>query len=228
MVPRHCLFCLEKTLGHSDLCQSCIDSLALNHNCCQRCATPMEQTLKRDIYLCGNCLSHHYHYDRVYSPYLYSEAISYLIRKFKYQKKVHYAKVLATLFIQQAEYLHDFQQPQAIIPIPMHNKRLRQRGYNQALELSRSLASRYRLPLLYSSLVRTRHTSLQAGLIATERQKNVQQAFAIKKLIGYEHIALVDDVMTTGSTANEVAKVLKKSGIKRVDVWTIARAGMLS
>lgn len=227
-VPRHCLFCLEKTHSHSDLCQSCVDSLVLNKNCCQRCATPMSHTIQQDIILCGNCLSHHYHYDRVYSPYLYSEEISYLIRKFKYQKKIHYANVLSELFIQQTELVNDFQFPQAIIPVPMHQKRLRQRGFNQALELSRSLASRYQLPLLYSCLIRNRYTSLQAGLIATERQKNVHQAFAMKKPIPYEHIALVDDVMTTGSTVNEAAKILKLNGIARVDIWTIARAGAIS
>ena len=227
-IPRHCLLCLEKTRSHSDLCNSCIDCLSLNHNCCQRCATPLEQAIKDDIILCGNCLSHHYYYDRVYSPYLYSEEISYLIRKFKYQKKIHYANVLSALFIQQTEHLPDFQLPQAIIPVPMHNKRLRQRGFNQALELSRSLASWFQLPLDYTSMIRNRYTSIQAGLLATERQKNMRQAFAIKKNLMYDHIALVDDVMTTGSTVNEAARVLKKSGIKQVDVWTIARAGLNS
>jgi len=227
-IPRHCLFCLEKTHSHSDLCKSCIDSLALNDNCCQRCATPMDHSIQQEIILCGNCLSHHYHYDRVYSPYLYSEELSYLIRKFKYQKKVHFAQILSALFIERTSYLTDFQLPQAIIPVPMHNKRLRQRGFNQALALSRALALHYQLPLNYNSLIRKRYTGLQAGLLAVERQKNVRQAFAVKKPIAYNHIALIDDVMTTGSTANEAAKALKKSGIAQVDVWTIARAGMVS
>jgi len=180
----------------------------------------------QDIVLCGNCLSHHFHYDRVYSPFIYLEEMRYLIKKFKYQKKIHYAKVLSQLFIQKSSHINDFQLPQAIIPMPMHTKRLKQRGFNQALELSRFFASRYELPLNYTSLIRSRHTHLQAGMTAVERQKNVRQAFMIKEPVKHEHIALIDDVMTTGSTVNEAAKTLKKSGVKKVDVWIIARAGI--
>jgi len=238
-VPRHCLFCLEKTHSDFDICHHCNEQLTLNHHCCQRCASPMEQISHQDIVLCGNCLSHHYYYDKVYSPYLYTEDIRYLITKLKYQKKLHYAHVLAELFIQQTSHIKDFPLPEVIIPMPMHHKRIRERGFNQALEISRVFASYYQLPLDYTSVLRSRFTSLQAGLIAAERQKNVHQAFSIKKsltgkkpltekkgILPYEHIALVDDVMTTGSTVNEAAKVLKDHGVKQVDVWIIARAGL--
>lgn len=182
--------------------------------------------MKQDIMLCGNCLSHHYYYDRVYSPFIYSEDIRYLIKKMKYQKKIHFAHTLSSLFVQKSHSINDFQLPQAIIPMPMHNKRLKQRGFNQALELSRFFASHYKLPLNYTSLIRSKHTDLQAGLTAIERQKNVQKAFIIEAPLDYEHVALIDDVMTTGSTVNEAAKILKKSGVKKVDIWIIARAGL--
>lgn len=185
----------------------------------------MEQ-VSSEIALCGNCLSHHYEYDQVYSPFLYSEDIRYLITKFKYQKKIHYARILSELFIQQAAQYTNFQLPDAIIPMPMHPGRLKERGFNQALEISRFFSAFYQLPLDYSNLIRSRYTDLQAGLAASERQKNVRQAFAIKEPSVDKHIALVDDVMTTGSTVNEAAKLLKKHGVERVDVWTIARAGI--
>lgn len=225
-VPKHCLFCLEKTHTHCDLCDHCIESLTLNHYCCQQCATPLEQTIEPDKLLCGNCLSHNFHYDRVFSPFLYSEDMAYLIKKLKYQQKIHYANTLSTLFIQKSHLLKNFQLPQVIIPIPMHTKRLKTRGFNQALELSRIFASHYQLPLNYSSFIRHRYTGLQAEMSGAKRQKNVQHAFSVKKTVTYSHIALVDDVMTTGSTVNEAARILKKSGIKQVDVWVIARAGM--
>lgn len=190
----------------------------------------MEEQRTQQQLLCGHCLSHHSFYDKVYSPYRYTEDIRYLITKLKYQKKIHFAKTLAELFIKQNHNNKDFQQPQLILPMPMHVRRLRERGYNQALELSRFFASFYSLPLDYSSIVRSRYTELQAGLAATDRQKNVANAFTIKKPLDYKHIALVDDVMTTGSSANEVAKLLKISsqnkGVMRIDVWTIARAGI--
>ncbi len=186
----------------------------------------MEPAIKQDILLCGNCLSHDYYYDRVYSPFLYSEEMAYLIKKLKYQQKIHYANILSTLFLQKINTLKDFRLPQAIIPIPMHTRRLKSRGFNQALELSRIFASHYQLPLNYSCFIRHRYTDLQAEMSASKRQKNIQQAFKLKKPINYSHIALIDDVMTTGSTVNEAARILKQSGIKKVDVWIIARAGL--
>ena len=183
------------------------------------------RSAKQHIPLCGNCLSHHYCYDQVYSPFIYSEEMRYLIKKMKYQKKIHFANILAQLFIQKIDQFNDFQLPQVIIPIPMHTERLKQRGFNQALELSRFFASHYQLPLNYSGLIRSRHTNLQAGMTAKQRQKNVRQAFMLKEPIEYTHIALIDDVMTTGSTVNEAAKILKKNGVNKVDVWSIARAG---
>ncbi|MCP3851433.1 MAG: ComF family protein [Gammaproteobacteria bacterium] len=214
-------------MTHSDLCHHCIDALELNQHCCQRCASPMEQPQLNNnpIILCGNCLSHHFYYDRVYSPFIYSEEMRYLIKKMKYQKKIHFAHTLSKLFIQKANTINDFQLPQAILPMPMHKRRLRQRGFNQALELSRTLASHYQLPLNYGYLLRDKYTELQAGMNAIERKKNVQNAFHLKGSMHYDHIALVDDVMTTGSTVNEAAKALKQSGIKKVDIWIIARAG---
>lgn len=154
--------------------------------------------------------------------------MAYLIKKLKYQQKIHYANTLSTLFIQKIHRLKNFQLPQAIIPIPMHTKRLKTRGFNQALELSRIFASHYQLPLNYSSFIRHRYTDLQAEMSGAKRQKNVRHAFLLKKPVNYSHVALVDDVMTTttGSTVNEAARILKKSGIKKVDVWVIARAGM--
>jgi len=190
----------------------------------------MEASASQQPLLCGQCLSHRYSYDQVYSPYRYTEDIRFLITRLKYQKKIHFAKILAELFIRQINKDKDFQRPQLIIPMPMHIKRLRERGYNQALELSRFFAAYFSLPLDYTSVIRSRYTDLQAGLAATDRQKNVTNAFAIKKPFNYEHIALIDDVMTTGCSANEVAKLLKNDpqnkNVKQVDVWTIARAGI--
>ncbi len=220
--PRHCLFCLEKTYSHSDLCHYCAATLSLNSPCCLHCAEPLEQNSPQ----CGHCLSHTSHYDQVFSPYQYSAEMAYLIKQFKYQQKIYYARTLSELFIARSYQSSYFSLPQLLIPIPMHYQRLRQRGYNQAVELTRLLASHYDLPFDYLSFIRQRHTRLQAEMTARKRQKNVRNAFALKTAIRYSHIALVDDVMTTGSTVNEAARTLKAAGIKKVDVWTIARAGL--
>lgn len=232
IIAKHCLFCLQKTTDNQDICGACYQAIAVNHSSCQRCASPMEQIESHDKLLCGNCLSHHYYYDQVISPYLYSEDIRYLITQLKYHKKIHFAKVLAELFIRQNKINKEFLLPQLIIPMPMHSKRLRERGFNQALEISRFISSYYSLPVDYTSISRSRYTDLQAGLAASARQKNVSNAFTIKKPISCQYIAIIDDVMTTGSSANEVAKLIKSSYNKdlnkniQVDIWTIARAGI--
>ncbi|MBE9525973.1 MAG: ComF family protein, partial [Proteobacteria bacterium] len=178
IIPRHCLFCLQKILDNKDICEACFDAIAVNKSCCQRCASPIEQLDVRHNLLCGHCLSHQHDFDQVISPFLYSKEIRYLITSLKYQKKIHFAKVLAELFIQQVNNNSSFKLPQAIIPMPMHVKRLRDRGFNQALELSRYFSSYYALPLDYKSITRSRYTDLQAGLAASERQKNVANAFS--------------------------------------------------
>ena len=221
-------------MHNNDICAACYGALSINKNCCQRCASPMElhdgQFKPSESLLCGNCLSHQYFYDQVVSPYLYCEDIRYLITQLKYHKKIHFARILAELFIKQKDTDKEFSLPQIIIPMPMHKRRLRERGFNQALEIARFLARYYSLPIDYNSLIRSRYTDLQAGLAASARQKNVSNAFIIHKAICYQHIAIIDDVMTTGSSANEVAKVLKKANKStknlQVDVWTIARAGI--
>ena len=238
LIPRHCLFCLEKihTIDGRDecapvitteVCHYCAEQLKHNHRACQRCALPLKDS---ENHICGNCLSHKYYFKQVYSPYIYTDEIRYLIRQLKYHNKIHYARTLAGLFIKQSEHFNDFRLPQRLIPMPMHKQRLRQRGYNQALELSRSLSRHFAIPLDYQSLTRQHATGLQAGLNARERQKNVRNAFKIttagrnSSLSKVLHIALVDDVMTTGSTLNEAARILKQAGIQRVDGWIMARA----
>ena len=115
--------------------------------------------------------------------------------------------------------------PQAIVPVPLHRSRLRRRGYNQALELAKPLAKHFRVPLLRDALQRTRATAAQTELSAIQRRRNVRRAF-VARLGGAapEHLAVLDDVFTTGATLAECVRVLKRAGVQRVDVWALARA----
>lgn len=105
-----------------------------------------------------------------------------------------------------------------MIPIPLHWKRLFSRGYNQAVELAKPLAECLGIPLLHDAAVRTRKTSPQARLAANARRRNVRRAFQLNQPVRYQHVALVDDVMTTGHTASELAVLLRSEGVERVDV----------
>ena len=114
--------------------------------------------------------------------------------------------------------------PDLILPVPLHKSRYRQRGFNQAIEIGRTVAGKLQIPLDLTSCKRHRDTPHQSQLSAKKRRKNLKNAFSVIKPIHARHIAILDDVMTTGSTAHELAYVLKKAGVSRVDVWVCARA----
>ncbi|HEY5791083.1 MAG TPA: ComF family protein, partial [Gammaproteobacteria bacterium] len=116
--------------------------------------------------------------------------------------------------------------PQALLPVPLHPRRLRQRGFNQALELARPLARELGLALLPDACVRRRDTAAQSGLERAARRRNVRGAFALPRPLGLHHVALVDDVMTTGQTLEALARVLREDGVEQVEVWCVARAGL--
>lgn len=117
------------------------------------------------------------------------------------------------------------QRPQALVPVPLHRGRLRTRGYDQALELARALAQAGAPPVLADVLRRQRPTRAQSELGAKARRSNVHDAFVLRAGAPLPaHVALIDDVMTTGATVSECARVLLAGGVQRVDVWTIARA----
>ena len=141
----------------------------------------------------------------------------------KFSGSLQFATLLAEL---HAEYIVSSEAPlpELIVPVPLHFARMRERGFNQALELSRLLSQQLALP--YSVELCSRHRSVpaQRGLSARQRRVNLRDAFMVKSLQGVSHIALVDDVMTTGSTFNELAKAFKRAGVSQVDVWPMARA----
>ena len=114
--------------------------------------------------------------------------------------------------------------PELLIPIPLHNQRYRQRRFNQATEIARPISRLLGIPLNLNACVRIRDTTPQFDLPAKLRKKNLRKAFAMKKAICANHIAIIDDVVTTGNTVNELAKVVRRSGVERIDIWSFARA----
>jgi ComF family protein len=113
--------------------------------------------------------------------------------------------------------------PQALVPVPLHVSRLRQRGFNQSIELFLPVARAMGIPLLREVVIRHRATSSQVGLSRSQRRRNLRGAFVVRESLP-EHVAIVDDVVTTGTTVNELARVLRRAGVERIDVWSVARA----
>lgn len=114
--------------------------------------------------------------------------------------------------------------PQLLIPVPLHPKRYRERGFNQAIEISRHLSSNLNIPLAMNLCVRHRITPPQTSLGKKERKTNLRNAFRLAAPIATDHVAIIDDIVTTGATVTELTKTLKKAGVKRTEIWCIARA----
>ena len=204
-----------------DLCKACFDDLARNLSCCYRCGEHIEISISAPQ-LCGRCLKKPPSFDETHAPFLYDEVMRFLISQLKFHRNYKHARLLGTLL---ANYLAETAElPECIIPIPLHRKRYGQRGFNQSIEIARHLSRQLGIPLDLNSCIRHKDTKHQIALPAKQRRKNIKNAFSVIKPIGYQHIAIVDDVMTTGATAEALALTLKRHGINRIDVWVCARA----
>lgn len=219
--PPTCLLCGGAGEHGVDLCPDCRADLPPNHNPCRRCALPLPPEAPAGS-LCGECRKKAPPFERSLAPFLYQHPIAELISGLKFHQKLAHSRLLAELLLAHVEQEMD-EAPELLIPIPLHPSRLKERGYNQALELARPLGRQLAIPLDFNSCRRVRPTPPQSSLHKKERHKNVRGAFEIQGELSARHVALVDDVMTTGHTARELARLLKRHGAERVDVWVLAR-----
>jgi len=213
LLPIPCRLC--GSFSHKVVCTACCDCLPRLDSACPRCATPLSAQ-----HYCGVCLNKPPEQDLSFSALIYHEPVDRLIADFKYHNKLYLSNFFADLM---AEQLVSRKLPDCLVPIPLHPRRLRDRGYNQAFELSKSLTKKLAIPS-QNLLIRTRDTAPQASLPYADRKHNIQQAFElIDNAYVPQHIALIDDVLTTGHTANAAAKLLRQAGATTIEVWTIAR-----
>jgi len=220
LLPLRCLLCGARGSDGIDLCAGCAGDFPLNHPCCPRCALP----LKAPAPLCGRCLVRDPVFTATWAPFLYTHPLDLLEARFKFRRDLAAGRVLAERMAARAR-VDAPALPALIIPVPLHRSRLRERGYNQAQELGVPLARALGIPLRHDALIRTRATPPQTGLDAKARRRNLRDAFAVAEHAQWpSHVVLLDDVMTTGATAREAAKTLRRAGVARVDVWALARA----
>ncbi len=221
LLPPTCILCGHPGHNSRDLCHSCYMHLPKNTLCCYRCAEIMETPSTAPV-LCGRCLSRHPAFDETYAPFIHQGAIRHLISTLKFGAHYKNARLLGMLLSEHLK--QTAERPDLILPVPLHKARYHQRGFNQAIEIARTVAKELQIPLDLTSCKRHRDTPHQTQLPAKKRRQNLKNAFSIVKPIHARHIAILDDVMTTSSTAHELATVLKKAGVSRVDVWVCARA----
>ncbi len=221
LLAGNCELCAARLHGTAVLCQACEDSLTRPGPCCEICAA--ELPIGDLSHICGHCQKKAPAFDHASAALVYGHPINQLILDLKYNNKLYLAPTLGNLL---AEHIagQDRALPDVLLPVPLHRARLRRRGYNQSVEIARLLARRLGIKIDTRLAIRTRNTDPQVNLHPKQRARNVRRAFKVIKSIENQRIALVDDVMTTGHTANALAEVLKKAGAKEIQVWVVARA----
>ena len=218
--PPICLVCGLEGRAWMDCCQACEGELAVVSSACSSCGLATARPVAR----CGRCLSRLPHFSATWSGFAWGGEIERLVHRFKFQRDLAAGRLLAALLARRLM-LQGAARPDLMVPVPLHFRRRLWRGFNQAELLCRDMSRHFDgLPWL-SALRRRRPTHAQSALPAARRRGNVRAAFVVRRLPpGVRHVALVDDVMTTGATLDECARALKRAGVDRVDVWVVARA----
>jgi ComF family protein len=218
-----CLLCNELADGVAPICMACETDLPWLGSHCQSCALPLPAA----GLTCGQCLKQPPAFEHVIAPWTYNFPIDSLITRFKHSAKWPLGHLLAELLVQalQHRFEEDLPFPDVLVPVPLAPRRLRQRGFNQAAMLARWLSAHLGIPSDERLLLRPQDTSAQQDLSAAARKMNLHHAFALAPgaLVKGRHLALVDDVLTTGATAQALARLLMDAGAARVDVYCLAR-----
>lgn len=225
--PPHCYHCGEVLLGSRSriLCPRCYQDLTASRiegTICRICGLLLHTEAEAEA-TCTNCQTHQPDFDMAHALFSYAGPAGSLIISFKFHGEFFLGPRVLKRAIETGWMPDGLGELDAIVPVPLHPRRERERGYNQALLLAKTLARHLDRPLHRRVIRRTRHTGQQTKLAAHRRWENVRGAFQADADVRGARLLLVDDVMTTGATASECARVLKKSGAASVSVLTLAR-----
>jgi ComF family protein len=223
--PPHCASCGADTEGGVHLCAGCAEKARrIEAPFCEKCSEPFDGAID-EAFVCANCGDRELHFDCAVAPYLSRGVVREFIHRFKYDHERFLRLPLGAWLAAALEDERLTRTPiDAIVPVPLHPTRFRERGFNQATLLAEQLAAHAKIPVV-EALRRTRYTTTQTRLDRHERMENLRNAFRVRQSAAVQsrHLLLVDDVFTTGSTVDECARVLRLAGAASVRVATVAR-----
>jgi ComF family protein len=223
LAPARCYWC-RRISGAAPACAACAGALPWNAPACRACALPLPAGASTDV--CSACLDEAPPQDRSWAAFRYQPPVAQAIVELKFHGRLAPAHVIGGLMAARLA-LRPQPLPELLIPMPLHPGRLRRRGYNQAVELGRQIAGRLALRFEPAGARRLRATQEQTRLDAAGRRRNVRGAFAVDAAaVRGRQVALLDDVITTGATACELARAARAAGAARIEVWAAARVGL--
>ena len=223
--PKHCVLCEQLSRQNMNICSDCEKELPVIVSCCHQCASTLPPS-SPDA-LCGKCLQNPPPFDITIALYHYHHPIKQMLGALKFNGQLVYAQLMGQLLLKRIkdEYQHR-KLPAYIVPMPLHNHRLGQRGFNQAVEIARPIVKALKIPMVLHHCQRIRDTPAQSLTPAKLRQGNVKSAFRVKPF-NSDHIAVIDDIITTGATAIELCRQIRASGVKKIDLWSCARTPLV-
>ncbi len=219
LFPGQCLVCGKRGLEGRDICATCLEKLPRNHPCCPCCAESLPSR-QADGSLCGACSAKPPPYQRIIAPWRYEAPLDALIRQLKFHRKLAAGRLLGELL---AGEIPSGPGPDLLVPVPLHPRQLRRKGFNHISEITLFLSRASGIPWSPRRLKKIRETRSQHSLSRKERQGNLRGCFHFDNSAGYRHVAVVDDIVTTGATARETALALKRAGVEQVEIWAMAR-----
>lgn len=217
--PTHCLLCGAPGQPERDLCSGCDRDLPRLGHCCATCALPLPGAIATR---CARCLQAPPPQAAAVAALDYIAPVDWLVTRLKFNRQLSHGKLLATLLAERLAATGTG--VDMLVPVPLHPRRRRERGFNQAAEIAAGLRRRLRLPVRPDLAIRRRDTGHQADLPARERAANMRGAFQVPAAAAGCRVAIIDDVITTGHTVAELAGTLVAAGAERVEVWAPARA----
>lgn len=215
-----CLLCYQtNTLQDSPICKLCYDALPWIKKACCRCSASLSRS---NVYQCFACRDWGQGIDKVSALFDFKAPINKLVHQLKYQQDIYVAKLFANMMLSHFNSTISYD---VIIPVPLTQQRLQQRGFNQSLEIAKTLAKESGMPLSYTTLSKSFDSKCQSSLSKDQRKRNLTAShFTVNKPIIGKRVLLIDDVVTTGITVTCIAGVLKKHGASIVEAWVVCRA----
>ncbi|MCV6604186.1 MAG: phosphoribosyltransferase family protein [Porticoccaceae bacterium] len=219
LAPNQCLLCRCPLSNPLPLCMPCQKELPWLGSHCQHCALPLYSDDKH----CGECLAKPPPWRQCIAAFEYLPPVKQLISHYKQSANLAAGRVLANLLAKAVALNAEPPLPQLLLPVPMHWRGQLKRGFNQSYDLARMVAAQLGIAVSYRHLKKRHHTEAQHHLLRQQRQRNLRGQFSVTRPVAGQRIALVDDVVTTGSTARAIAALLQKEGAAQVDIWCVAR-----
>ena len=224
LYPDRCPLCdTARPVKETGVCPECVKKLiTVKGPVCEKCGRPVE----KEGMVCDECIAEDFSFDGGKSVYTYS-SVSESIYRLKYMNRAAYAKTYGKLMAKEAGEWLEWIKPDALVPVPLHKKRLIKRGYNQAKELADEISKQTGILVADYLVKRSKNTVPQKLVDKKGRQLNMKKAFIVEEnVVSFKRIVLIDDIFTTGSTIDSLSRELKDAGVKEVYFLTISRAGV--